>query len=455
MTKTSKYHHILTGDVKKSLISMTNSISLGFISLFTFNLIDTYFISKLGSDQLAAVSFTFPISFLIMNIFFGINTGITAQIGKSIGNKNTNTNQTNYLILNSIIFIIILSILFCLIGYNTIDLVFKFLGAEDKILFYIKQYISYWYFGFIFLAFAMASGAVIRGFGDAKTPSRVLLFSSFINGILDPLLIFGLGPFPRLEIKGAIISTVVAWIGAAILSVYNIKTKTDFFNKKLVTTRYYKINFKKYFYTNIKNILSIGGPSIATNMINPIASSIIIKIVAMEGLAVVAAFGVGLRLEALAILFSISMSIAMVPFVSINHGAKNKIRINQGLKYAIKSSLIIQLFIYLVLFTFANPLAYFFTDDQEIANIIILYLRILPGVYCFMGMIMIILSTLNAIEQAKYSTLINIIRFFVLTIPLAYLGQYFYGVLGILIGIALAKIWAFVIAIIIYKKISK
>lgn len=447
-----KLNNILNGNIEKSIVDMTNSISLGFLCLFTFNLVDTFFISQLGSQQLASISFGFPIVFLWMNVFFGINTGITAQIGKAYGNNDLK--KVNSLILTSLLFTIIISLIISFIGYHSIEFIFAILGADPVTIYYINHYLSYWYVGFIFLTLTMVSGAILRGFGDTKTPSKVLFYSSILNGILDPFLIFGFGPIPRFEMQGAISATIIAWIFATVLSLYNIKTKTNFFDKKFLNINFYKTSIKKYFLSDIKDILSIGGPSILTNMINPIASSLIIKIVSLEGLAAVAAFGVGIRFEGLATLFSISMSIAMVPFVSINYGAKNHIRINQGLKYAIRLTLIIQLCIYILLFIFADIIAKLFSDDPEITNIIVLYLRILPAVYCFIGMIMIILSTLNAIERAKYSTIINLIRFFVLTIPLAYLGRYIYGVLGILVGIAIAKILAFIIGFIIYRKIT-
>lgn len=241
-----KFNKILSGNIEKSIIQMTNSISLGFLSLFTFNLIDTFFISKLGSQQLASISFGFPVVFLWMNIFFGINTGVTAQIGKALGNNNHK--KVYSLILNSFIFIILISLLITVIGYNTIDSIFGFLGADPGTIDYINQYISYWYLGFIFLTIMMTSGAIIRGFGDTKTPSRVLLYSSILNGILDPFLIFGFGPIPRLELQGAISATIIAWIFGTILSIYNIKTKIDFFNKKLLNIKFHIINFRKYFF---------------------------------------------------------------------------------------------------------------------------------------------------------------------------------------------------------------
>lgn len=447
-------HHknLLEGNIKKSLIKMTYSISLGFISLFTFNLIDTFFIAQLGSKQLAAVSFAFPIVFVWMNIFFGLNTGITAQIGKAIGQNNSN--KTSSLTLNSLTFIIFLSLIISLLGYNTIIPTFRFLGAENSLLEYVQEYLSIWYIGFIFLALTMALGAITRGQGDTSTPSKILVYAAFLNGILDPLLIFGLGPFPRLEISGAIIATVISWILACVLSLRHLITNTNLLDKaNLKLTNFIKIT-KQSFKKDIKKILTIGLPSVTTNIINPISTVIIIKIVAFEGFTAVAGYGVGAKLEALAVLFSISLSIAMVPFVSINHGAKNYQRINHALKYAIKLIFYIQLIIYLVLFLLAENIAHWFSDDHAVIDIIILYLKIIPGSYCFIGIISIILSALNSIDHAKYSTLINIIRFFVLTIPCAYLGQYLYGITGILVGIVLAKVFAFVIAIAVYRRIS-
>lgn len=445
------YQNLLDGDIKKNLVNMTYSISLGFISIFTFSLIDTFFIAQLGSKQLSALGFVFPMTFLCMNIFFGLNTGITSQVGKSLGKRNVN--KAKQLTLNSIGLIILFSLIISYIGYISTDITFRYLGADDSILVYIKQYLNIWYLGFVFLTIPMALSAAIRGSGDAKTPSKIMFFSGLINGILDPILIFGFGPIPRLEVTGAILATVISWFVACLMGFYTIIYKTKLLDYSLFNYDYIKNNIKYSLVTNIKQILSVGLPSAATYVLTPLASVIIMKIVALNGYAAVAGFGVGMRLEALAILFSISLSIAIVPFVSINHGAKNHIRINNGLKYAFKLTFFSQMLIYIALFVFADLIAMIFSNDPKIINIISLYLRIIPGGYCFVGVIMIILSTLNAIEHAKYSTMINIIRFFIFSIPCAFLGQYLYGIIGILIGIVVAKIISFGFAIGVYKRV--
>lgn len=441
-------HHqeLLNGSITNTLVKMTNSIALGFISIFSFNLLDTFFIAKLGSDQLAAISFIFPVIFFYMSIYFGLNTGITAQVGKHIGKKNYI--QAKNITINSLIFITITSLLISIIGYYNIDFLFKLLGAEQKLLLYIKQYLSLWFTGSVLLMLTMALGAAIRGQGNAKIPSRIMFLSGIINGILDPILIFGLGPLPKLEVTGAVLATVISWFFAFIISLYYLVNHTIIFKP------YIKINkILNNFTTNIKQILNISIPAILANILQPLSSMIIIKIVALDSLAAVAAFGVGLRLEAIAIIFVISLSVAMVPFVSLNHGAKNYTRINIGFRYAVKYILRVQIIIYFLLFILSDYIALIFSNDLNIINIISLYLKIIPGVYCFIGFIMIILSSLNALEQSKYSSLINIIRFFILTIPLAYIGQYYYGITGILLGIAMAKILSFIVAFIIYKKV--
>lgn len=448
----NQYKNLLEGDIKKSLMSMTNSISLGFISLFTFNIIDTFFISMLGSKQLSAIGFAFPVIFLWMNIFFGINTGITSQVGKALGKDNIE--QAKTLTLNSIILIIILSLFISLVGYSTTDATFRFMGADHTIMDYIKDYLDIWYCGFIFLALLMGMGAAIRGSGDAKTPSRIMVYSGILNGILDPIFIFGLGPIPRLEITGAMIATVISWAFAFILCLYNIFTKIKLLEKYQLKYTNFITCITTNFIPNAKDILNVGLPSALSNIISPFASIVILKIVAYNGYASIAGFGVGMRLEALAFIFTVSLSIAIVPFVSINHGARNYLRITNGLKYAIKMTFIIQMLIYLSLFLLSSTIANIFSEDPDVINIIILYLQIIPGGYCFVGMIMLILSTLNAIEHAKYSTLINFIRFFIFSIPCVYIGNNLYGITGILLGMILAKILAFLVAITVFKKVA-
>lgn len=213
---------LIDGPIKRQLIKMTLPMMVGIFSLILFQLVDTYFISKLGTLPLAAVSFTFPITFIVINIGIGIGIGTTTLVSNAIGQKNDQNCQryTSDSITLSILFITLISG----IGVLSMDPLFHLMGATPDIMPYIKEYMGVWYLGSGLLVIPIISNSAIRATGDTLRPSLILLIAGLVNLVLDPLLIFGIGPFPRLEMAGAAIATVISWGVTLVLSLTLLTT---------------------------------------------------------------------------------------------------------------------------------------------------------------------------------------------------------------------------------------
>jgi Na+-driven multidrug efflux pump len=158
----------------------------------------------------------------------------------------------------------------------------------------------------------MVGNAVLRASGDTKTPSIVMGGAGLINAILDPMLIFGFGPIPALGIQGAAIASVIAWSVAVVIILYILAIKNGLLSLHagLQTP-----------FSSIQKILKIGLPAAGANMLTPIAMAVITALVAKHGPEAVAAFGVGSRIESIASLVVLALSMTLPPFVSQNFGA--------------------------------------------------------------------------------------------------------------------------------------
>ncbi len=181
----------------------------GLVAILAFNLVDTFFISLLGTDALAAVSFTFPITFAVNCITMGIGVGISTGVARLLG-QNAQINAAR-LSGHGLLLAVILVIGASALGLATIDPLFRLLGAHDNLLPLIHDYMSVWYLTIPLLVIPMAGNSAIRATGDTKTPAKIMVVAGFINGLLDPLLIFGLGPVPALGVKGAAIASAISW----------------------------------------------------------------------------------------------------------------------------------------------------------------------------------------------------------------------------------------------------
>ena len=186
---------LTTGSIKKILLKLTLPMIFGMLGMVIFNLIDTYFIGQLGKIQLAAISFTFPVVLVVQSISLGVGMGTGSVISRIAGKGDTT--GLKRLATDSLILAILVVIVSMIIGVFTIEPLFSALGADGTVMPYIKGYMSIWYFGLPFVVVPMVGNNIIRSLGDTMVPGLVMIGSSVLNAVLDPLLIFGISIFPK------------------------------------------------------------------------------------------------------------------------------------------------------------------------------------------------------------------------------------------------------------------
>ncbi|TPH12897.1 MATE family efflux transporter [Litorilituus lipolyticus] len=448
MTKTTKSDHgkkpvnLLEDPVGSTLKRMTIPMIYGMVLLMTFNLIDTFFVSLLGTQPLAAISFTFPVTFTVISLTIGLGIGTSAVIARSLGKKDHSAAKDSATAAMYLAAVIVAAL--SVVGYLFTDQLFTALGAQEQLLPLIHQYMDIWYIGSVCLIGPMIGNAILRASGDTKTPSIIMGSAGLINAILDPIFIFGLGPIPAMGIQGAAIATLLSWIFGLIF-VLNILTK----KLNLIHTHFSTI---KNLLPACKNILKIGLPAAGANMLTPIAAAIMTAIVATYGESAVAAFGVGSRIESIACLVVLAMSMTLPPFISQNFGAGSMHRVEEAYKVSVKFVLVWQVVIFAVLVVSAPLIANIFAKEEAVADIIKLFIWILPLGYGLQGIIILTNSSFNALHKPMVALVLSIIRLFICYVPLAYIGSYFYDLTGFFVGALLGNV---VMAAISYRLFSK
>lgn len=421
-------HGLLTQPIADILLKLTTPMVFGMVAILLFNLVDTFFISLLGTDALAAVSFTFPVTFAVNCITMGIGVGLSASIGRLLGQGHSR--HAAQLTTHGLILAIGLIIIACFIGFFTIDPLFRLLGAEDKLIPLIHQYMSIWYLTIPLLVIPMSSNSAIRATGDTKTPAKIMMLAGLINGILDPLLIFGYGPFPELGIKGAAIASGISWFGALCASFYVLTHKV----KLLALPKMSSL------FSDWKQILSIGTPAGLSTALNPISGAILMMMLASQGTVAVASYGAAQRVESLMLLVMISLTSALSPFVAQNLGAKQPERVKEAIFLAVKFSVLFQLFLYILIVPLSIPLSHLFSQDGLVQHGLWMYLICVPFSYGFQGIIMVLVSSLNAMQKPLHSFSWSFMRLFIFTLPTAWVGSHYYGMEGLFIGIAIGNV---------------
>jgi len=409
--------------------------------MVAFNLIDTYFVGKLGKLELAALSFTFPIIMVIFSIIQGLGIGATALISKSIGrdDRDKAARETT----DSIVLTLMITGIFVVIGILSLDITLQLLGAKGETAEQSKEYMRIWYFALFFVSVPFVGNSAIRSTGDAMTPTYIMLFAVLINGILDPILIFGYLGFPALGLKGAAIATAVSRGLTMILSFYILIKR-----EKLIT---FNIPSPGVIYACWKSILFIAVPSGLARVVVPIATGIITALLADYGEFAVAAFGVGSRIEFLAnsILFALAASVG--PFVGQNIGRGKIDRVVMGIKISNRFSIIWGLFAWGVLAYFSKSIASIFNNNEEVIKTVQLFLWIVPAGFGLQGVLSVVNSNLNTINRPVQASLIIVIQMLVLGIPAIYLGKYLADILGVFVGLALTYALGGLISIVVNR----
>ncbi|MDD3627380.1 MAG: MATE family efflux transporter, partial [bacterium] len=290
------------GSIPSLIIKLTLGNIIGILGMVAFNITDMYFVSRLGTVSLAAISFTFPVVLVINSLGIGLGIGASALISVTIGEGDHHkvqrlTTDAMFLAISMIGFLAV-------IGYFTIEPLFTLLGAEEEILPLIKQYMKIWYCGMPLVVVTMVGNHSIRATGDTYTPSMIMLVSVCVNIILDPIFIFGWGPFPKMGVAGAALTTVFSRAVLFLTSSWIL-----YHREKMIT--FEKISLNEM-WSSWKRILYIGIPTAGSRMIIPISTGIITGLIATYGTPAVAAYGVASRIEffAFAIFRSISVVIA-------------------------------------------------------------------------------------------------------------------------------------------------
>lgn len=420
------------GPVGPTLTKLTLPMVWGIFAIIAFNIADTYFVGQLGTAELAAMSFTFPVVMTLGSLALGLGTGASSIIARAIGEGDRSRVQR--FTTNSLTLALVAVGIFVTVGLLTIDPLFTALGADAETLPLIRDYMQIWYFGMICLVVPMVGNSAIRAAGNTLTPSMIMTIAAAINILLDPFLILGIGGFPRLELQGAAIATVGSRAVTLVASLWVLRFKEDLLSSKLP-------DLEETLWC-WRDILYVGVPAAATSMINPISIGVITAMLATFGSAAVAAFGVASRIESFALIALVALSASIGPFVGQNWGAKAYDRVRNALRLSVLFCLGWGIGVALILAISRQALARVFNTDPEVVAIASAYLLMVPVSYGAAGIILVSSSTFNALGKPIPAVLMTVGRMVGLYIPLAYLGGRFFGVTGIFVAACVANLGA-------------
>ena len=424
------------------LLAIPMMIELSMEAIFA--VVDITFVSILGTDAVAAVGITEALITVVYAICMGLGVTITAMVSRRIGaNKPKEAAEVT----GQIIWIAgLISIIIGLIGYSFAADLLKLLGASNNVISIGTNYTAILFGGSASIMYLFLLNAAFRGAGDASIAFKALALSNATNIILDPCLIFGLGPFPELGVTGAAIATT---IGRSIGVFYLAYTIFNANNRLRLATGDLVIKIQ-----SIKKILRTSIYGISQFLISTSSWLILIKIIALFGTAPVAAYTIAMRLMEFVWLPVWGLGNAAATLVGQNMGANQPQRAIRSVQLTMRYGLIFMIFIGVFQFIFAGQIISLLSDDTEVIMYGINCLRIIAIGYPALAIGMIIVQSLNGAGDIKSPAIINFLSYWVLQLPLAYwlATNTILEVNGVFIALLIAEVMLTVMAYAVFKK---
>lgn len=418
------------GPIASTLIKLTIPMTFGMVGIVAFNLVDTYFVGRLGTDELAALSFTLPVVLVVQSVALGLGVGASAVISRAIGEGNLD--RVKRLTSDSLVLAVLVVLGFAIAGLLTIEPVFRMLGAREDVLPLTAKYMRIWYLGVVFVVVPMVGNNAIRATGDVNTPAFIMVIAAIANTVLDPLLIFGIGPFPRLEIEGAAIATVFSRAITLAVALWVLGRRDRMLSVVMPRARDVLDSWKR--------ILYIGVPTAGTRIVVPLAIGFITRVVSAYGTPAVAGYGVASRIEFFAFTVVVALSAVVMPFMGQNWGACKYDRLRLGARYSRVLALAWGGLMFAVLATAARPVASLFNDNPAVISTVVTYLRIVSLSYGFQAVLMVSSASLNALNRPLHASVLVLVQMFCIYMPLALLGSHLYGIAGVFGALAISYI---------------
>lgn len=407
-------HDYTQGSIKIAIVLLAIPMILELSLESIFAVVDIYFVGHLknAKSAVATVGLTESVITLVYTIGIGLSTGATAVVARRVGEKNFK--EASHSGAQAILISLIIAIVIAVTGFTFAPDILKLMGAQPDV---VKE-------GTLFTRMMLASGPAIillflingifRGAGDAAMAMKSLWLASGVNIVLCPLLVFGYGPFPELGLVGAAIATIIGRSSGVIYQCYHLFGKNR--------TIQLKKEYFKWDTAIIKNLLTVATPATFQFFIQSGSWIILTYLVSITGSTEASAgYQIAIRNVVFFILPAWGLSNAAATLVGQNLGAKQPQRAEESVWLTTRYNVIFMIFVTVLFVFFSSPIIHLYTQESEVHHYGSLALQIIGTGYIFYGIGMVLVQALNGAGDTKTPTWINVICFWMIQVPFAWL----------------------------------
>ncbi|RYV03171.1 MATE family efflux transporter [Shewanella sp. OPT22] len=415
----------VSGSIMRHIWVMTSTAAIGISALFLVDLLDIFFLSLLGEEELAAaVGYAGTITFFTTSIGIGLAIAMGAVVSKAIGAKQKN--KAKQLLLNASLITFVISIVVAIIVTSLIPQLVALIGATGRTAELAESYLYIILPSMPIICLAMALGAALRAVGDAKLSMMSTLAGGAVNAVLDPIFIFTFA----MGIEGAAAASVIARLAVLVVSARGV------FIKHGLGTKFELDNFKR----DLKPVFAIALPAMLTNVATPIGNGYVTREIAEFGDSFVAGWAVLGRIIPFAFGMVFALSGAIGPIIGQNYGAKNFDRVRLSLTNAMQFNFAYIFMVSILIFLLQDYIISGFDLQGNGADIVMFFCTFIAITFVFNGALFVANASFNNLGKPKYSSFFNIGKATLGTIPFVYIGAQYYGVYGVLIGQAVGGV---------------
>ena len=410
--KTKKFTE---GRIINSLISLAGPIIFANILQTAYQLIDTFWLGRLGADAVAAVSLSFPILFLILAIGGGLTLAGTVLVSQHKGAEDQE--QVNYSSSQTVVVIFWVSLILSFVGWFVARPMMTIVGAGPEILEDSISYFRVSSIGFVFLFMFFVFQSLMRGIGNVMLPVYVILVTVFLNLVLDPLFIYGWGPIPGYGVAGAAVASVITQGLSAVAGIYMLFT-----GKYGIRIKWSMMRFDLQY---VRKMVYLGIPASVEQSARALAMVMMIVLVTSFGSGVVAAYGIGARILSFVIIPALGFAIATTTLEGQNVGARKIKRAEKVGNLSTGIAFFGLTGIGILLFIFAENLtAFFVPNEPTVIQNGALFIKIMAPSFGLLGVQQILNGVFNGAGFTKASMMISMLSLWVIRFPLAYVLAY-------------------------------
>lgn len=404
--------NLVDGPILPTLLKLSWPVIIANLMQTAYNLVDTYWLGRLGPGAVAAISLSFPIVFLFISVAGGFTVAGTALVAQNMGAGHKD--RADHVAAQTLLLTAVGAVTLSIVGFLVSQPILVLMGAEPDVLSDATVYLRTWFIGVPFVFGSFMFTALMQGFGDTVNPMKLMVTSTFVNIILDPFLIFGWSIFPEFGVQGAAIATVLARGVAATIGIWIL------FRGRLGL--HIHLSDLGPDWQLIKQIIRIGAPSSAEMSVRALGMTAMTGTVARFGTPVVAAFGIGNRINSVVFMPSQGLAQATTAMVGQNLGAANRDRAKHATHLGAGIALAVLSILGVVTFLIPESLASVFLREGDVATLghTTAYLQTIAFSFGFIGLLNVVNGAFRGAARTVTAMILSFLSLLVFRVPVAY-----------------------------------